>query len=222
VQIEERTEHDPTSDLDLPNAYMRWAILAVEEVAGKRGVDIILREAGLGHMVDNYPPQNMNMDGLKYADYSALNAAILNFYGRAGKSFAMRIGRISARYSIQEESALFGFAGLALKLLPTHMQLKLGLQNMVSGFRKLAAQKGQTLDLAIVEEPDKFKYISRACPNCNGKVSDKPMCWVFIGVLREGASFVTGGKEFEVKETSCMAVGDDACVFEISKTPLPK
>nr|HID13129.1 4-vinyl reductase [Anaerolineae bacterium] len=220
MRVINKTEHDPVCDLDFPNAYMRWAIMAVEEIAGKHGTAIILREAGLERLIDNLPPANMEFEGLKYSDYSALNQALLNFFGRPAKTFARHIGRLSARYSIEQESVLFGFATTALKLMPVNMRLKIALNNMAQGFRKLAARVGQTLDLRVEELPDKFLYISYTCPVCNGRLADEPMCYVFIGTIQEGAVWLTNGQEFRVVETHCRAIGDPACVFELYKTPM--
>ena len=220
MHVTNKTEHDPVCDLDFPNAYMRWAIMAVEEIAGKHGTVVILREAGLERLADNLPPANMEFEGLKYSDYSALNQALLNFFGRPAKTFARRIGRLSARYSIEQESVLFGFATTALKLMPVNMRLKVTLNNMAQGFRRLAAKMNQTLDLRVYELPDKFLYVSYTCPVCNGRLADEPMCYVFVGTIEEGAAWLTGGKKFRVVETHCRAMGDPACVFELHKTPV--
>jgi predicted hydrocarbon binding protein len=45
-----------------------------------------------------------------------------------------------------------------------------------------------------------------------------PMCWGRIGTLKEGLSWLTG-KDFDVEEVECRAVGASACVWEVSKTP---
>jgi predicted hydrocarbon binding protein len=38
--------------------------------------------------------------------------------------------------------------------------------------------------------------------------------------LQEGAIWVSGGKNFGVEETTCVAKGDAACTILISKRPL--
>jgi len=44
------------------------------------------------------------------------------------------------------------------------------------------------------------------------------MCWGRIGTLKEGILWLSG-KEFNVEEVECRALGAKACVWEISKTP---
>ena len=64
----------------------------------------------------------------------------------------------------------------------------------------------------------KWAFISVECPLCAGKASDLPMCWGRIGTLKEGLFWLTG-KEFDVEEVECRALGASACVWEVSKTP---
>jgi hypothetical protein len=47
MTIENKPEHDPISDNAIVDAYMRWALMAAEEVAGKSGSAIVLKQSGL-------------------------------------------------------------------------------------------------------------------------------------------------------------------------------
>ena len=56
MNIHDKAEHDPVADMGLPNNYMRWALVAIEEVAGKNGLtikscdgDFHLRAAAFGN-----------------------------------------------------------------------------------------------------------------------------------------------------------------------------
>ena len=49
----------PKSGLYYPNKIARIAILAYEEVMGKNGLNAILNLAGLPHLINNYPPDNL-------------------------------------------------------------------------------------------------------------------------------------------------------------------
>lgn len=61
MNIRNKPERDPAVDLVMPDAYMRWALLAAEEIVGKQGLAIVLRQAGLEHLIDNYPPNEMTL-----------------------------------------------------------------------------------------------------------------------------------------------------------------
>ncbi len=220
MNIQAKTVHDPVADLVMPDAYMRWALLAAEQVVGKQGLAVVLRQAGLEQLVDNYPPNELTaVATLTTSDYASLFAGLMNFYGRAGKSMLLRVGRLSSQYAIEQQGALFNVAAtLALKLMPLPVQLKTGLENMQGGFRKLWQSFGQEIELSIQDRGDKWAYLAGTCPMCAGKQADGHICLSFTGSLIESTRWLTG-KEFEVEEVECRAMGAPACVWEISKTP---
>jgi predicted hydrocarbon binding protein len=220
VEIRDKPEHDPIADLNIVDAYMRWALLASEEVVGKRGLGVVLRGAGLERFIDSYPPDETKViNGLTFGDYSNLSAGLLAFFGRAGKGMLRRIGRLSAQHGIKQQGALFGLAtALSSKLLPVPMQLKIGLTNMQNGFRKLSQEVGQEVHLCLDDRGDCLAYVDEDCSQCAGKEADAPICLIRTGTLAEAMHWLTG-KEFEVQEVECRAMGAPACVWEIGKTP---
>ena len=220
MEIKNKTQHDPVTDLPTVDAWMTWALKAAEEVVGKQGLAIILRENGLERFVDNYPPENLVLSkDVTSGDYAKLAAGVMKFYGRAGKSVVIRIGRISSRLAIEKQGAVFNVAArTAIKLLPLSNQIKTGLENMQNGFRKIYKDGGSELHLSIEDREDKWAYIAENCPLCAGKEADSHICWSWIGALKETLLWLTG-KEFDVEEVECRAMGAPACVWEVSKTP---
>jgi predicted hydrocarbon binding protein len=219
MNIRNKSQHDPVTDMGLPNNYMRWALEAIEEVAGKPGLTIILREAGLATLQENLPPDDDEFGGLTMGHYANLNAAILNFFGRAAKSMTMRIGRVSSRHAIEKQAELFNIVALtALKVMPLNVQVKLGGGQMMDGFRKINAAHGQQFGGRFEETDDAWLFIMETCTMCAGKVTEDPMCWLFTGSLSESLKWLTG-KEFDIMETECRAAGAPACVWRVSKKP---
>jgi len=51
----------PKSGYYYPNKIARIALLALEDVMGKNGVNAILNLANLQHLIDNYPPTIWNV-----------------------------------------------------------------------------------------------------------------------------------------------------------------
>jgi predicted hydrocarbon binding protein len=49
---------------------------------------------------------------------------------------------------------------------------------------------------------------------------DKPTCFIAAGILQEALKWVSGGNEFRVNESRCMATGDTVCEYVIQKEPL--
>jgi len=212
--------NDPVASLFLVDAYMRWALLAAEEVVGKQGLHVLLRERGMDRFIDNYPPELLEISGtITLGDYAELCAGLLTFFGRAGKSMVIRSGRLTSKYAIEKQSAVYNVtAKAAAKLMPYGTQVKLVLESMANGYNKLYAENGQELHFSVEDRGDKWAFISVECPLCAGKSADAPMCWGRIGTLKEGILWLSG-KEFNVEEVECRALGAKACVWEISKTP---
>ena len=83
----------PKSGLFYPNKISRIALLALEDVMGKNGVNAILNLASLPHLIGNYPPTDLNRE-FDFADFSAINGALEEMYGpRGGRGLALRAGR---------------------------------------------------------------------------------------------------------------------------------
>src|SRR5262245_15286894 len=137
MEIRNKSQHDTVADLPLPEAYMRWALMAAEEVVGKQGLGIILRENNLERFIDNYPPENLTLGpSVTCGEYANLCTGIMKFYGRAGKSVVIRIGRLSSKYAIEKQGAVFNIAArAAIKLMPLSSQIKTGMENIQNGFR---------------------------------------------------------------------------------------
>jgi predicted hydrocarbon binding protein len=211
---------DPSANFKIVDAYLRWALIAAEEVVGKQGINVVLREAGLERVINNLPANALRATGTyTFGDYANLNGALLNFFGRAAKSMVLRIGRLSAKQGIDQQGAMFGIAALiASKLLPYPTQIKLGLEAMRDGFVKVYGQDGQVAKITIEDRGESWAYLDYHCANCAGKQSDAPMCWIHIGVIQEAIRWQTG-KEAVVTQTACRAMGAEACVWEVSKTP---
>lgn len=220
MEIRNKTPNDPVAGMYLVDAYMRWALLAAEEVVGKQGLHILLREHGLERYIDNYPPELLKVSGsITLGDYAELCAGLLTFFGRAGKSMVIRIGRLTSKYAIEKQSAVYNVAAkTAAKLMPPAMQTKLVLDSMANGYNKLYAENGQEFHFEVQDRGDKWAFISVECPLCAGKSADQAMCWGRNGTLKEGILWLTG-KEFDVEEVECRALGAPACVWEVSKTP---
>ena len=221
MQVRDKTTPDPVAEMYIVDAYMRWALLAAEEVVGAKGMHIVLREAQLTHLIDNYPSNEPEVvSKFTFGQYAALGAALLNFFGRAGKSMTIRIGKRSAQLAVDQQAAVFGLSTLlkASRLLPLNAQQKAGLMVLQNGLRKLSKSVGQERQLSIEDRGDKWAYIDYTCPFCAGKEADQPIGWVQNGVLTQACIWLTG-KEFEVQEVACRATGAEAGIWEISKTP---
>ncbi len=111
--------------------------------------------------------------------------------------------------------ALAGVGDLAFKVLPLPTKLKIGLPSMARVFTQISDQKS-----TVQELDDIFIYTIHLCPVCWGRTSEKPVCYAAVGLLEESLRWVSGGQEFRVVETKCVATGDEVCEFRIDKEPI--
>jgi predicted hydrocarbon binding protein len=204
------------SGLYYPNKFGLIIIKALEEVMGRNGLNAILNLAGLGHYINNYPPDNLEK-GFDFAELSAISIALEEMYGpRGGRGLALRAGRATFADSLRNFGALAGVGDLAFKVLPLQAKLRIGLPAMAKIFSQVSDQ------LSTVEETEnEFIYTIHKCPVCWGRHDeDKPVCFIATGLLQEGLKWVSGGNEFRVNESKCHAMGDDVCEFVIQKEPI--
>jgi predicted hydrocarbon binding protein len=198
-----------------PNKIARIYLLAMEEIMGKNGLNAVLNMAKLSHLIDNYPPENLDKQ-FDFSEYSALNAALEEMYGpRGGRGLALRAGRASFARALQSFGAMAGVGDLAFKVLPLGTKLKMGLPAMAGIFTQVSDQISR-----VEEKDDHFLYVIERCPVCWGRHVEKPVCYAAVGLLQEGLRWVSGGKEFRVDEVTCHSAGDPNCTFACYKEPI--
>jgi predicted hydrocarbon binding protein len=189
---------------------------ALEDVMGKNGLNAILNLASLGDLIENFPSDNLNKE-FDFSDISATNLALEEMYGpRGGRGLALRAGRATFDDALKNFGALAGAGDLAFKVLPLEAKLHIGVPAMAKIFSQMSDQ------ISTVESREHdFIYTIHRCPVCWGRSGeDKPVCFVAAGLLQAGLKWVSGGKEFRVNESKCVAMGHDVCEFVIQKKPL--
>jgi len=189
------------------NALMRQAILAISEVMGERGLKVVLRQVGLARYVDELPPNDLEQ-GVSTAEYAALNQAVEEFYGRAGKGMLQRIGRASFRYGVEEQAMLMGVAGTALKVMPQKTRVKFILSQMAKSLMDV----NEDTHIEVQETPEGFVFADFTCGVCCCRQAEHSICHLYIGSISEAVKWATG-HDYEVREIECRAMGAEACRF---------
>jgi len=208
-------EQIPKSQYHYPNKFGLIAIKALEDVMGKNGVNAILNLAHLPQLIDHYPPDTLERN-FNFSDFSALTLALEEMYGpRGGRGLALRAGRATFSDALRNFGALAGVGDLAFKVLPLQAKLRIGLPAMAKIFSQISDQRS-----TVAERENEFVYTIHRCPVCWGRTSDKPVCFFAVGLLQEALKWVSGGNEFRVNESRCVAVGDEVCDFVIQKIPI--
>ena len=206
----------PKAGLYYPSKFGLIMIKALEDVMGKNGLNAILNLAGLNNYINNYPPDNLEKS-FDFADVSSINIALEEMYGpRGGRGLALRAGRSTFADALKNFGALAGAGDLAFKVLPLQAKMRIGIPAMAKIFTQVSDQHS-----TVEEHENEFVYTIHKCPVCWGRTGvDKPACFIAVGLLQEGLKWVSGGNEFRVNESKCIALGDPVCEFIIQKEPI--
>lgn len=206
-----------TDQPTVSNAALRTLFMAIEDVMGEKGIKAVLNFGGLKRFIGNYPPNNLEKE-VSFLDYGEAQQAVEDFYGpRGARAFMLRIGRATFRYALQEQPAILGLAGLALKLLPADTRMKLILNRIAHG-----AKDTLNMPAHVEETPEQFIYVTQDCP-CRFRKRElkTPCCYVTVGALTEAMRYATNA-EHGVTEFNCINIGDDACRYRIEKKATEK
>lgn len=206
----------PKSGFNYPNRFGLIILEALEDVMGKNGLNAILNLAHLSELIDNYPPANLERQ-FDFAYLSMLGIGLEEMYGpRGGHGLSERAGRTTFADALRNFGAMAGASDLAFKVLPLQTKLRLGLPAMAKIFSQISDQHS-----TVEEKEGVFHYVIHRCPVCWGRSGEpRPVCGIATGLLKESLKWVSGGNEFRVDESECIASGDEVCRFVVQKQPL--
>lgn len=187
----------------------------MEEVIGRSGVDSILQLASLDALIQERPAGRSDKT-FPFETVSLLQSALEQKFGpRGGRGLALRAGRATFKYGIKEYGSMLGLTEMAFRLLPLSTKLHTGAKTFADLFNKHTDQK-----VRVEEAENKILWHIECCPLCWERQSSEPVCHLAVGLLQEALYWLSGGKVFNVEETSCIARGDKACTITIDTIPL--
>lgn len=198
-----------------PNKIGRLALLSLEDVMGRNGVNALLNLAGCKHLVNSYPANDYKRE-FAFRDLSLIMEAMDTMYGvRGARGMELRAGRYAFNLGLKEFGPLLGVGDMALKLMPMTIKMKITLNLTARTFASYADQPTR-----VEERKGQFLYIIEKCPVCWGRHTDRPCCFIAQGILEEALTWVTGGRNFKVEQVECRAMGTSECVWTIDKEPI--
>lgn len=198
-----------------PNKIARLALLSLEDVMGRNGVNALLNLAGTKHLVNSYPANDYKRE-FPFSDLSAIMEAMETMYGvRGARGMELRAGRYAFNLGLKEFGPLLGVGDLALKLMPMTIKMKITLNLTAQTFARFSDQPTR-----VEERKGQFMYVIEKCPVCWGRRSEKPCCHLAQGIIEEALTWVTGGHSFKVEQVECRAMGKPTCTFAIDKDPI--
>jgi predicted hydrocarbon binding protein len=190
----------------------RMAILALEDVISRNGLNAVLSLAQLEHRVNHYPPDDLEKE-FGFEELSTIMQCMEEMYGlRGGRSLALRTGRAGFKYALHEFGPLLGVADLAFRLLPLELRLWMGLNAMADAFNRYSDQR-----VRVSRQGSVVQYRIERCPVCWGRTATSPCCYAATGLLQETATWIGRGQSCDVREVACIATGALACVFLVGR-----
>jgi predicted hydrocarbon binding protein len=140
--------------------------------------------------------------------YAGLQQAVRTVYGRGARGILQRVGN-RLWHNLLDQGGLGTKAQAALvKGLPARAARKPALDLLA---KLLSSKQGDitvhTLDLDLL-------FVDHAAPSANGQRGDEPICWVTLGLIREALHWATG-RDYDIAEISCRALGAQTCEFKI-------
>jgi hypothetical protein len=192
---------------------------------GRRSLIMLLRQAHLAEYIDAPPPTD-ETPSITVEEYSGLLSKVYDIFGaRGARPIFLRGGRLGAAEIRRQRPAQFAVVGTALKLLPVARRMQIVLDKLV--------EQGEDLygtPHLLEEEENAFIIEMPDCPYCAeiarshageggtaGKVPiTQPVCYIPVAAVAEMMEWATGQTHL-VEEVACIARGDPACRFRISK-----
>ena len=197
------------SEAKFPSRVLRRFI---ETVSRELGPDQFSAMLSLSHLPAEWgqPETFSKTDPVDAAKtYASLQAALRTYYGRGARGALIRVGQRLWDHLL-DDAALGGKAqAVVIKRLPLATRRKPTLE-LLGKF--IGTDSGDitvhTLDLDLL-------LADHTSPNADGQSASAPICYVMQGLIRESLYWATE-KNYDVEETSCKAMGEDACEFTIT------
>lgn len=204
------------SGYHVPNRIARYMIVTLQDLMGENGLNAVLKQSGLPSFNEICPPDTMD-NAFDFALYSGICAAVANTYGpRGARVFLIRAGKAGFRNGIQSFIDNYG-AGLEIggRIVPLSIKLPLFLKWIAKNYTETSDRI-----VEVKDGGDHYIYINKRCPVCYGRSSTTPDCHITLGFLQEATAFISNGSQFQIRQVTSIAAGDQSCDFIVPKKPL--
>lgn len=200
----------------VPNRIAYFMLDSLQDLMGEHGLNAVLHRASLPEYKILLPPNNMDR-AFDFSDYAAVCEAVADTYGpRGAKVFMIRAGKAGFRNGIQSFIDNYGASLEATgKLVPLAIKLPLFLKWIAKNYTESSDRIIDVKDMG-----DHYLYINRRCPVCWGRHVSTPDCHITLGFLQEATNFISMGSNFQIRQVSSIAAGDETCDFIIPKHPI--
>lgn len=203
---------DRENDAAVVNTHFRQTLLAINQVLGDKGAMDIYYAAKLDNFSNALLSDNMGKTFNGY-DYARILENIETTYGDRGPGILRRIGKESFHIVLRDQPGWMTAGKQVFNLWSANQRSQFMLEAIIETQRKLYPNH----EIWMEEKNGELAYIEQNCLVCYGRESSHPVCHLTTGYIREAIHWATD-VEFEVRETSCTAMGDAYCRFTVVKS----
>lgn len=175
---------------------------------GQKNLSLMLENAGLPTVWANADWAASSKEQTAAEAYAGLQQALRNYYGRGACGILQRTGSLLWKRLLKASPLKMQVRAALARKLPLPERPKAALE-LLAGLLSLhpGDMTVHTLDFDLL-------LADHASPGAPSRSANEPICFVTIGLLHECLLWATG-KEHDIQETSCKAIGQEACEFII-------
>ena len=141
--------------------------------------------------------------------YAALQTAMRIYFGRGARGVLLRVGQRLWNRILEDAALGIKAQAAVIRRLPLYTRRKPTLE-LVAKF--LGTRPG---DIAVHTLDMDMLLVDHVSPTAHDQKESSPICFVSQGLIRESLHWATG-KDYDVQEIHCQAMGEHTCEFKIT------
>jgi predicted hydrocarbon binding protein len=206
--------NQPVQSFFYPNLMGRSFLASLEEILGGKGLLAVLSMAKLPHLIESRPPKDMQRQ-FNFDNVSQVQSALEEIYGlQCGQGLSLRCGRVFFGHMLRDLGSQVGLTEMNFRLLPMGKKITTCMDMLAEAFNRYSDQR-----VRFTAQGNLFWEIER-CPLCWHRNASSPCCAFAVGFLQEAMYWISGGRQYRVEETQCIASGSSSCVIQIDRLPI--
>ena len=141
--------------------------------------------------------------------YAALQTAMRIYFGRGARGVLLRVGQRLWDRLLEDAALGIKAQAAVIRRLPLSTRRKPTLELLA---KFLGTRPG---DIAIHTLDLDMLFVDHVSPTAHDQKEPSPICFVSQGLIRESLHWATG-KDYDVQEIHCQAMGEHTCEFKIT------
>ncbi|MBN1573625.1 MAG: 4-vinyl reductase [Deltaproteobacteria bacterium] len=195
------------------NMTFRVMLLGINEIVGQNGLDVVLNFTGLTKYRNAIPPNNDLVEDCWISEATGLDKGIEEIFGGNGAAaILVQVGKKQAVWGLEENGEVAGQLKKTMDGKGDFERIK-----MILTITATIISAQMNTEVWIEEDDDAVYYCDKSATHCFNRTSILPVCFVTVGFLLGLVEWATGKNDWRVKETRCMALGEEYCAYRVSK-----